>query len=80
MIDILSEDYPTITPVVDEIHFINTQTLDRNLMAQVITTYLFVLLLVSLGFFGVGTLASAQDLGDPMQSPPSELQEPREAK
>ena len=49
-------------------------------MAQVITTYLVVILLVSLGFFGVGTLASAQNLSDPMQSPPSALQESREAK
>jgi len=49
-------------------------------MAQIITTYLVVILLVSLGFFGVGTLASAQELRDPMQAPPFALQKFREAK
>ena len=48
-------------------------------MAQIITTYLVVILLVSLGFFGVGALASAQDLVDPMQSPAFALQKMREA-
>jgi hypothetical protein len=36
--------------------------------------------LVSLGFFGVGALASAQELRDPMQPPPLALQKYREAK
>jgi hypothetical protein len=54
--------------------------MDRNLMAQIITTYLVVILLVSLGFFGVGALASAQDLVDPMQPPAFALQKMREAK
>jgi len=48
-------------------------------MAQIITTYLLVILLVSLGFFGVGTLASAQVLRDPVQPPPVALQKFREA-
>ena len=43
-------------------------------MAQIITTYLIVILLVSLGFFGVGALASAQELVDPMQPPAFSLQ------
>ena len=49
-------------------------------MAQIITTYLLVILLVSLGFFGVGALASAQELRDPMQPPPFALQKYRQAK
>ncbi len=49
-------------------------------MAQIIKTYLLVVLLVSLGFFGVGALASAQELRDPMQPPPFALQKYREAK
>jgi len=49
---------------------VNTQTMDPNLMAQIITRYLVVILLVSLGFFGVGALASAQELRDPVQPPP----------
>ncbi len=49
-------------------------------MAQIITTYLVVVLLVSLGFFGVGALASAQEPRDPMQPPPFALQKFREAK
>jgi hypothetical protein len=53
--------------------------MDRNLMAQIIKTYLLVILLVSLGFFGVGALATAQELRDPMQPPPFVLQKYREA-
>jgi hypothetical protein len=49
-------------------------------MTQIITTYLVVILLVSLGFFGVGALASAQDLVDPVQSPAFASQKMREAK
>jgi hypothetical protein len=33
--------------------------MDRFLMLRIITTYIVVLVLVSLGFFGVGALASA---------------------
>ena len=42
-------------------------------MARIITTYIVVLLLVSLGFFGVGAIASAKELRDPMQPPPFAL-------
>ena len=49
-------------------------------MAQIVTRYLVVILLVSLGFFGVGALASAPELRDPMQSPPLAMQKFREAK
>ena len=49
-------------------------------MTQIITRYLVVVLLVSLGFFGVGALASAQELRDPMQPPPFALKKFREAK
>ena len=49
-------------------------------MAQIITTYLLVVLLVSLGFFGVGALASGQELRDPMQPPPFALQKYRAAR
>ena len=49
-------------------------------MARIITTYVILLLLVSLGFFGVGALASAQELRDPMQPPPFALQKFREAR
>ncbi len=49
-------------------------------MAQIVTRYLVVILLVSLGFFGVGALASAQELRDLMQPPPLAMQNFREAK
>jgi len=49
-------------------------------MAQIIKTYLLVILLVSLGFFGVGALATAQELRDSMQPPPFALQKYREAR
>ena len=49
-------------------------------MTQIVTRYLVVILLVSLGFFGVGALASAQELRDPMQPPPLAVQKLREAK
>jgi len=56
-------------------------------MARIITTYLLVVLLVSLGFFGVGALVSAQELAlvsaqeliDPMQPSPFELEKFRQA-
>jgi hypothetical protein len=44
-----------------------------------ITTYLVVVLLVSLGFFGVGALASATELRDPMRPPAFALEKFREA-
>ncbi len=49
-------------------------------MRRIITTYLTVILLLSLGFFGFGALASAEELRDPMQPPPLALQKFREAK
>jgi hypothetical protein len=49
-------------------------------MARIVTTYIAVLLLVSLGFFGVGAIASAQELHDPMQPPPLALQKFSEAR
>jgi hypothetical protein len=48
-------------------------------MRRIITTYLFVIVLLSLGFFGVGAL-SAQELRDPMQPPAFALQKFRQAK
>ena len=48
-------------------------------MAKLVATYLFAVLLVSLGFFGVGALASAAELRDPMQPPAFALQKYREA-
>jgi len=51
--------------------------MDRNLMTRIITTYFFVLMLVSLGFFGVGTISSAQELRDPVQPPPAQQQSPQ---
>ena len=47
-------------------------------MARIITTYIVVLLLVSLGFFGVGAIASVNELHDPMQPPPFSSQKTRE--
>ena len=49
-------------------------------MRQIIVTYIVLLLLLSLGFFGVGAIASARELRDPMQPPPFALQKFREAK
>lgn len=49
-------------------------------MARIITTYFLVVLLVSLGFLGVGALASAAEPRDPMQPPDFALQKFREAK
>ena len=39
-------------------------------MRQVITTYFIVVVLLALGFFGVGALAKAAELSDPMQPRP----------
>jgi len=49
-------------------------------MRQVITTYLVVVGLLALGFFGVGALAKAEELRDPMQPPAFALQKFRQAK
>ena len=43
-------------------------------MAQIVTRYLVVILLVSLGFFGVGALASVEEQSDLMQPPPLAMQ------
>lgn len=39
-------------------------------MRRILATYLMVVVLLSLGFFGVGAIASAAELRDPMQPPP----------
>ena len=49
-------------------------------MRRVVTAYLVVMVLLSIGFFGLGAIASAQELRDPMQPPPYALQKFREAK
>jgi hypothetical protein len=49
-------------------------------MRQVITTYVVVVALLALGFFGVGALAKAANLRDPMQPPAYALQKFRQAK
>lgn len=49
-------------------------------MRQIITTYIAVVALLTLGFFGVGALAKAEDLRDPMQPPAFALQKFRQAK
>jgi len=49
-------------------------------MRQVVTTYLVVVVLLALGFFGVGALAKAGELRDPMQPPAFALQKFRQAK
>ena len=49
-------------------------------MRRILTTYIAVILLLSLGFFGIGALASAQELRDPMQPPAFALQKFRQAK
>jgi hypothetical protein len=49
-------------------------------MQRIITTYIVVVVLLSLGFFGIGTMAKAAELRDPMQPPPYALQKFRQAK
>jgi len=49
-------------------------------MARIVTTYLVVILLVSLGFFGVGALASGAESRDPMQPSALALEKFREAR
>ena len=48
-------------------------------MRRIVTTYLAILLLLSIGFFGVGALATAQEMRDPMQPPPYALKKFRQA-
>ncbi len=49
-------------------------------MRRILTTYLLVVVLLSLGFFGVGAIASAQELRDPMRPPPFALMKFRQAR
>ena len=51
-------------------------------MRRILTAYLAVLVFLSLGFFGLGALASvaADELRDPMQPPPLALRKMREAR
>ena len=49
-------------------------------MQRIITTYIVVVVLLSLGFFGIGAIAKAAELRDPMQPPPYALQKFRQAK
>ncbi|MCP4874225.1 MAG: hypothetical protein GY896_01960 [Gammaproteobacteria bacterium] len=49
-------------------------------MRRIIATYIVVVILISLGVFGVGALASAKELRDPMQPPAFALQKFRQAK
>ncbi len=49
-------------------------------MQRVLTAYLLVVALLSLGLLGGGTTAKAAELRDPMQPPPYALQKFRQAK
>jgi len=49
-------------------------------MLRIISTYIAVVVLLSLGFLGVGTMAKAAELRNPMQPPPYALQKFRQAK
>ena len=49
-------------------------------MQRVLTAYLLVVALLSVGFSGIGTMAKAAELRDPMQPPPYALQKFRQAK
>ncbi len=48
-------------------------------MRSIVTTYIAVLLVLSIGFVGVGALATAEELRDPMQPPPFALKKFRQA-
>lgn len=48
-------------------------------MKRIITTYIAVVLLITLGSFGFGAIVHAQELRDPMQPPPFALQKFRQA-
>ena len=49
-------------------------------MRKMISLYLFVVVLLTLGVIGVGRIASAQELRDPMQPPPYAVQKFRQAR
>ncbi len=49
-------------------------------MLRIDTTYIVVIALLAPGFLGFSTLASAQELRDPMKPPPYALQKFRQAK
>ena len=49
-------------------------------MKQIITTYVAVVVLLALGFFGVGALAKAAELREPMQPPAFALQKFHQAR
>ena len=49
-------------------------------MRRMISLYLFVVVLLTLGVIGVSRIASAQELRDPMQPPPFALQKFRQAR
>ena len=49
-------------------------------MRRMISLYLFVVVLLTLGVIGFGRIASAQELRDPMQPPPFALQKFRQAR
>jgi hypothetical protein len=49
-------------------------------MLRIVLTYIAVVVLLSAGIFGVGAIAAAELLLDPMQPPPFALQKLREAK
>jgi hypothetical protein len=49
-------------------------------MFRIITTYIAVVALLTLGFLGFGTLVHAQELRDPMQPPPYALKKFQPAK
>jgi len=49
-------------------------------MRQIITSYVAVVALLAVGFFGVGALAKGAELRDPMQPPAYALQKFRQAK
>ena len=49
-------------------------------MQRILTTYIVVAVLLSVGFPGVGKMAKAAELRDPMQPPPYALQKFRQAK
>ena len=49
-------------------------------MRKIVTTYVAVVVLITLGSFGFTALVHAQELRDPMQPPPFALQKFRQAK
>ena len=49
-------------------------------MWRIVTTYIIVVAVLTLGFLGFGTLVQAQELRDPMQPPPYALKKFQQAK